>query len=176
MYQPNSVMLQQARSGKWWLTDMYVMLNVTGDPGVAGLEPGEYRIMGSGEMRELSTRVMDVDGYLYNIAGQCRWREAEPTEWSVAEHPGKAMLFSVRQTGTGKIQRYALLGEGTWTALTKYHPVKALYYSQRNNLFLFDMDTHSAYVAGIRCPEGQEKVAEAIALAHASTSKYDGLN
>lgn len=173
MYEPQSVMLQQDKLKRWWLTDMYVMLEVSGAPSVEGVPPGEYKLLASGEMRELSTRIMDIDGWRHNITNNCRWAPASPTMWSVAEHPGKAMLFRVEMQQYCD-KPYALLGEPTWTAFQRHHGEGLeVMYSTVHNLFRFSVRDWWSYAAGIRCPGGQEDVAKAIALASDSTSKYD---
>jgi hypothetical protein len=123
----------------------------------------------------------DIETY-FGIVGDGPWLLAHQTEWSVAEHPGKAMLWAYDAYP-------CLLGEATWTAIKRHHPGVFVEYHATRNLFRFSEMEHEplcgepgsivcrcplvtfAYAAGIRMPEGQEDVAHAIAQTLVSTSK-----
>lgn len=190
MYEPSAVWLSTEYSGDRWLTDQYVLLNVTDSPALgyhldpdddcAGgdcncmLEDGPYKLLASGELRSRdSIPEPDIEAYFAAVAGEAQWRNAAPTEWSVAEHPGKAMLWTCRDFP-------ALLGEPTWTQIKRHYPEVVTEYTFTHNMFRFSKPEHDhpsddmcelggcplipfCFAAGIRVPYGQESVAAAIA-------------
>lgn len=162
MYQPSSVWLATDMSGERWLTDEYVMLNVTGDAAQEDVEDGAYKLLASGELRvekRDSFPEPDLERYFARVDELVDWREATPTEWSVAEHPGKAMLW--RSDGAP-----CLLGESTWTAIhRRYAPLLVEYSHGKLNLFRFTTRAGVfAFAAGIRVPTGQEEIAASIVI------------
>ena len=158
------------RDGHRWLTDRYVLLDVTGSPAIEGLEDGAYKLLATRGLQGglavnedyqnfLGGGIVD---YLDRVESGANWVCAHPSEWSVAEHPGKAMLLSC-------VGRPVLIGESTWTTLHRHFPEARVEYdmSSGRNLFRvwepngnFDPGSRIvAYVAGIQIPEGQEEIA-----------------
>lgn len=194
MYQPSACWLSTENSGDRWLTDQFVLLDVTGHPalqwtnGFSDTEyadewaDGPYKLTASnGFQPRESVTEPDIEAWFTRV-GQCAWHSAKPSEWSVAEHPGKAMLWV---SGT----QPCLLGESTWTALKRHHPECLVDYAADLNLFRFlDMpctpeDCQWAedvacghrpvafcYAAGIRVPDGQVEIAWSIAAGVVTTS------
>lgn len=191
MYAPSAVWLSTENSGDRWLTDQFVLLNVTdyaellkaaddpefGDLG-ADWADGPYKLTASNGLVERdSVPEPDIEAW-FTRAAESKWRRAKPTEWSVAEHPGKAMLWAY-----GSAIGYApcLFGESTWTALKRHHPEVIVEYARDLNMFRFSEVAHAdltgkcaeggctcpwlpfCYAAGIRVPDGQEGAARAIA-------------
>lgn len=181
MYQPSACWLSTDASGHRWLTDMYVLLDVTHAESLKSLEDGPYKMtVSNGPQSRETPEVFNAEAYLSGLADRL-WRPASPTEWSVAEHPGKAMLWA----SEGSV---CLIGESTWTAVQRHYPGAVVEYTHRGNLFRFsevahldlDGDCQSgecscgivafAYAAGIQVPEGQEGVADSIVSALVTTS------
>lgn len=202
MYEPSAVWLSTAGERRW-LTDQFVLYDVTGLDklreytfhldGCAWeetvecscpdeLPDGAYKLtVSEGFKPRDSVPEPDIEAYLAMLAGKT-WRPAEPSEWSVAEHPGKAMLWLCDE-------RPCLLGESTWTEVKRYHPKAEVEWAPNKGAGVFrfregwrtwHMDPDDdcaagdcgcgdppifAYAAGIRCPEGQEGVADAMVRA-----------
>src|SRR5215472_17217302 len=125
MYEPSSVWLCTDAQNERWLTDQFVLLNVTGAEALYcydssyGIEwpDGPYQLMATGQWRMQerdSIPEPDIEAYFEVLARKVRWCHVEPTEWSVAEHPGKAMLGVSEDTP-------CLLGESTWTAIHRHY-------------------------------------------------------
>jgi hypothetical protein len=177
MYEPSSVWLATENSGERWLTDQYVLYNVTGAEVLSCYDTsydtewpdGPYQLMASGDWRMKerdSVPEPDIETYL-GIMASHTWYRAVPSDWSVAEHPGKAMLWSVMADAA------CLLGESTWTAVKRHYPdcVVSYAFNRKAGVFRFeDMGMTFAYAAGIQVPEGQEHVAAAIAAVSAGGS------
>ena len=158
MYQPSACWLSTEYSGDRWLTDQFVLLNVTDEESVEGVVDGPVKLTASnGVQPRDSVPEPDIEAYFATIA-DADWRPAVPTEWSVAEHPGKAMLW-VRLGGYP-----CLLGETTWAQIKRHYPEVKVHYAHDRNLFRFKLDdTPFCFAAGIQIPDGQEGVAEHIA-------------
>jgi hypothetical protein len=161
MYQPSAVWLATENSGDRWLTDQFVMLCVSGLSAVEGVTDGPYKLMADGEIRERdSIPPPDLESWFAGLRGT--WLPAAPTEWSVAEHPGKAMLWHVRALP-------ALMGEPTWTQIKRHYPDCEVEWLRERNLFRFSsryLNVPFCYAAGIRVPDGQESIASEIARAN----------
>jgi hypothetical protein len=165
------------RDGHRWLTDRYVLLDVTASIAIQDVEDGPYKLVQSkgfqyakGSVNYLGAGIVD---YLENVEKPgSRWEPVEPSEWSVAEHPGKAMLLTYLDVN-GEPQP-VLIGEPTWTALHRHFEEAYVDHHERLNLFrVWQMGPKVvAYIAGIRIPDGQEAVAHAIARA-ALDSKFN---
>src|SRR5579859_4718903 len=185
MYQPSAVWLATDYAGDRWLTDQFVVYNITGIDALYCYDSsydvqwpdGPYKLVQAKGFRELRQRDSipqpDIEGYL-KLMGERNWQLAEPTEWSVAEHPGKAMLWLAGGP--------CLLGESTWTAIRKHYPGVVVEWAPNKGagVFRFSIAVHIdpdddcaagqcgceavpfGYAAGIRCPEGQEGIADAI--------------
>jgi hypothetical protein len=190
MYQPSAVWLSTVYGEERWLTDQFVLYNVTGFHELYYYDPsygpewqfadGPYQLSVSKGFKERdSVPEPDLDSWFERVYSVSDWVRAEPTEWSVAEDPGKprpsrAMLW----TSDGLP---CLLGESTWVALKRNHPDCTVEYAHGElNVFRFsevrhegcDEDTYCGhrpvpfcFAAGIRCPEGQEDIAYGIARA-----------
>lgn len=170
------------RDGHRWLTDRYVLLDITGSIAAEGTEDGCYRLV---QARGFEARTHEFEGgevplanylgggivdYLELVETKAAWEPVVPSQWSVAEHPGKAMLLSCRGLPV-------LMGESTWTALHRHYEEPVVEYdilSGRNLFRVHELGhgkTPVAYVAGIRIPDGQEEIARAISgLTQKSTS------
>lgn len=190
MYEPSCVRLStRADDDGRYLTDGYVMLDVTDSPAVDGVEDGRYRLMAPPNQRFKpldGPNEFDADGYFARLA-DAEWAPAEPSQWSVAEHPGKAMLFSVEThslpgdpLGDVVGTEPALMGEETWRTLRRhYEDANAEYAVSGVDLNIFRIlsgDLVIAYVAGIQIPTGQEGIAQAIAELNqvaSSTSNHE---
>jgi hypothetical protein len=201
MYQPSTVWLSTENSGDRWLTDQFVLINVTGEsailqPAIEGIidshspggvewPDGPYKLTASDGLKPReSVPEPDIEAW-FTRAAESKWRRVRPTEWSVAEHPGKAMLWAYAHAGGNAP---CLFGESTWTALKRHHPEVVVEYARDLNLFRFSEVTHDAsreecgegrcvhpwvpfcYAAGIRVPEGQEDAAVAVAALFDATS------
>ena len=193
MYEPSKVWLATEHCGDRWLTDQFVLYDVTGAEVLQcydesyGIEwpDGPYQLMATGQWRANrrdSIPEPDIEAFLRIMAGHI-WYLAEPTEWSVAEHPGKAMLWNV-----GGMP--ALLGESTWSAIKRHHPdcVVEFALNLHAGTFRFSQamchgpaeacETHEcdcrmvpfAFAAGIEIPEGQEEIALTLTEALEATS------
>lgn len=176
MYQPSDVWLATDRSGDRWLHDQWVMLCVSGNSALGDTADGAYKIVVSGDNRGLQPRTaipaQDLDLF-FEVAERdpAEWIDVAPSEWSVAEEriangkkSERAMLWVAASTP-------CLVGESTWLAIRRRWPEAEMKYLPRRNLFRFvDLgvagETLFAYAAGIRIPEGQENIAQAIADLH----------
>lgn len=169
MYEPSTVWLATEHSGDRWLTDQFVMLRITGAEVLycydtsydVQWEDGAYQLMANGQWRMKdrdSIPEPDIEAYL-KIQDSKPWYYATPSEWSVAEHPGKAMLWV-----HGGIP--CLLGESTWAAIKRHYSEVTVEYAPEGNLFRFRSEGATfCYAAGIRIPSGQGDVAYEIARA-----------
>lgn len=194
LYEPSAVWLATWAGTERWLTDQFVMLDVTGSDALAEAElpDGGYKLTAANGFQPRDTvPEPDLDVYFAAMDVAANWHLARPTEWSVAEHPGKAMLwtyFVPIDSGFGTtnvpldVGQPCLLGESTWTAIRRHHPGCLVEYSDEINAFRFaelPRDCPSCagepgvycghrplpfcFAAGIRIPDGQEQVAAAIA-------------
>lgn len=201
MYQPSACWLSTENSGDRWLTDQFVLMNVTGIDAFEvcgecssgricgecppGYPDGPYKLtVSNGPQQREGVPEPDIEAW-FTRAAESKWRRAKPTEWSVAEHPGKAMLWAYGSAGGNAP---CLFGEPTWTALKRHHPEVIVEYARDLNLFRFsevdhidpDGDCHDigcgcrwlpfCYAAGIRVPDGQQDIACAITALVDSTS------
>jgi hypothetical protein len=182
MYEPSSCWLATEHSGDRWLTDQFVLYNVTGmeelteyDYHLADctweetvecscpdeLPDGAYKVtVSKGFQPRDSVPEPDIEAY-FGIMASHIWYSATPSEWSVAEHPGKAMLW-------GAAGGACLLGESTWTQISRHYPGCEVAYAFNRSAGVFRFTENGvpfAYAAGIQIPEGQEGVAHAIASA-----------
>lgn len=185
LYEPSSVWLASWTASERWLTDQYVMLDVTdspafeesaraeselSDPSTSDeyIPDGSYKLVASKgfEPKALGWEP-DLDVYFAAMDQLADWLPAQPTEWSVAEHPGKAQLWTYKIAGEYQDEpRPCLLGESTWTAIKRNHPDAVVEYSQEINVFRFTDDKRVfCFAAGIRIPTGQGGAAQAIAWA-----------
>ena len=182
MYQPSAVWLSTENSGDRWLTDKYVLLNVTDDETFKpcaecrggricgecppGYPDGPYKLtVSNGPTWRDAIPHPDIEAY-FGVLAEYTWYPAYPSEWSVAEHPGKAQLWVSANDPV-------LLGEPTWTQIRRHYPDVFVMYSGSGNLFRFSVeDVPFCYAAGIRIPDGQEAMAKALASALDSTSNH----
>ena len=183
MYQPSQCWLSTENSGDRWLTDQFVLYDVSGYDGFEELPDGPYKLtVSNGPQAREAIPEPDIEAW-FTRAGRSGWHSASPSEWSVAEHPGKAMLWVC---GT----QPCLMGESTWTALKRHHPEVEVDYAADLNLFRFSEWPHVeasqecaegicvcqitpfCFAAGIRVPDGQEETAWAIAAAASATSNH----
>jgi hypothetical protein len=178
MYEPGSVWLSTENSGDSWLTDQFVLLNVTGSYALADekgqLADGPYKLTASSGLQPREgVPQPDLEVYFAAVADKAQWRPVQPTEWSVAEHPGKAMLWKCKDFP-------ALLGESTWAQIKRHYPGVVVEYTFTHNMFRFSKTEHDilmgdcaedlcpcprvpfCFAAGIRTPDGQQEVAKAI--------------
>lgn len=191
MYQPSEVWLSTEYSGDRWLTDKYVMLNVTGEEALLveqedelgqEIPDGAYKLVVSKGI-EPRKAVPEPDIELYfQLISEWAWFPARPTEWSVAEHPGKAQLWV-------SARRPTLLGEPTWSQIKRHYPDCTVEYSGIGHTFRFSRPCDLVpcfhedgcrsgtipfcYAAAIDIPDGQESVAQAIASVLNSTSNRE---
>lgn len=206
MYEPATVWLSTDLGGQRWLTDKFVLYDVTdyeelkdydfhvclGYPWHLGYEPiegecscpdevpdGSYQLtVSKGFKPRESVPEPDIEAYFVKM-NEKEWHPVKPSEWSVAEHPGKAMLWthSSHQLGDDKALP-CLIGEPTWKAIKRHHPNVLVEYTAEGNTFRFREVIHDgcdeesycgcrptlfAYAAGIRIPDGQETIANEIA-------------
>lgn len=188
MYEPASVWLATENGGDRWLTDQFVLYNVTGAEVLYCYDcsydvewpDGPYRLMASGDWRmneRDSIPQPDIEAY-FGVMASHVWYPAHPSEWSVAEHPGKAMLWSADNGSPEAVDGLpCLLGESTWTAIKRHHPECEVLYAFNRKAgvfkFIWPDGVPFAYAAGIQIPEGQEAIASAIASAFDSTSNRE---
>lgn len=159
------------RDSHRWLTDRYVLLDVTGSPAVEALEDGVYKLVQSKGFQPIEGHRNYLDGgivdYLNNVETGAWWAPVVPSGWSVAEHPGRAMLLACNGAPV-------LIGESTWTQLHRHYDKPLVQYDVKSGRNLFrvaepppakfaEIGRVVAYVAGIRIPDGQEEIARAIA-------------
>jgi len=172
MYQPSQCWLSTEYSGDRWLTDKYVLLLVTDEEAFEGVDDGPCKLtVSNGVQSRDSIPEPDIEAW-FQLLADALFHDVRPSEWSVAEHPGKAMLWVSQADG-----RPCLLGEPTWTAIKRHYPGVRVDYEHERHLFRFyASDFHDApfcYAAGIEIPTGQEGVAQAIASALNSTSNQE---
>jgi hypothetical protein len=182
MYEGLRVQLATDAQGRRWLTDGFVCLNVTDsaatlkhcDDGCCDhlgfLPDGVYKLTAARGLvaRDGEVLAFDPDAYLARVEASAVWRLALPTEWSVAEHPGKAMLW--RADG-----RPCLMGEPTWTSFRSRFDSPRIEYdtSGSQNVFRVSVGDVVAYVAGIRIPDGQEGQAHAVVDVEALIEQWE---
>lgn len=164
MYEPSAVWLATWAGERRWLTDGYVMLDVTDSPALEDEEvpDGGYKLVASkGFDPRDAVPEPDLDKYFERLDEIAEWHVVKPSEWSVAEHPGKAQLWIYNAPGFKP--QPCLLGESTWTQLKRHHADAIVEYSPERNTFRFTEGLPFCFAAGIRVPDGQEFVAAAIA-------------
>lgn len=147
MYQPSAVWLSTVYGNERWLTDQFVLYNVTGFNELYYYDPsygpewqwgdGAYKLtVSKGFEPRDSVPEPDTETWLEQLYDNHEWVRAEPTEWSVAEDPDKprpsrAMLW----TSDGLP---CLMGESTWVALKRNHPGCTVDYAHgKRNVFRF---------------------------------------
>jgi hypothetical protein len=188
MYEPSAVWLGTWAGERRWLTDGYVMLDVTDSAALEDeyIADGGYKLVASKGFESRDTiPEPDLDVYFARMDELADWHPVKPSEWSVAEHPGKAMLWVAKP---GDYPFPCLLGEPTWTAIKRNHPDCLVEYSEETNVFRFSEVQHDGcepeaycgcrpmpfcFAAGIRVPEGQDDVAHAIAQTVDTTSNEE---
>lgn len=139
--------------GKIWLTDGFVLLNVTGNPVVSELQDGCYRLqLRNGFIRRpdaITYKLPDFMTYLHRF----QWHPACPTRWAPYPEPGnKARLFFVQIED----ERYALgLNEEIWRAMTARYPNAQWWHAGYGGPFKVTTPTESelAYIEPARLPE-----------------------
>lgn len=183
MYQPSAVWLATENSGDRWLTDQFVLLDVSDMDEFDELPDGPYKLsVSEGPRHREGVPEPDIEAWFTRVA-QCAWRSARPSEWSVAEHPGKAMLW----VSGSQSMLPCLMGEPTWTAIKRHHPEVEIDYASDLNMFRFAEWSHDitqecaegtcmcvitpfCWASGIRIPDGQEDAAWALAGIAGATS------
>lgn len=184
MYQPLEVWLVTDKGGNRWLTDQYVMLDITVSEEFRDLPDGAYKIafISKGPEPREAPMNFDVEKYIERV-NHHHWWPATPTKWSVEESANdRAMLWDTYDA--------ALLGRDTWKAIKRFYPdckVECASWKDdeghRRTVFRFvDVPAHThdddgsvegcpgcfpgprifAYAAGIRIPEGEELRADVI--------------
>lgn len=163
LYEPSSVWLATWAGNECWLTDQYVMLDVTSSCAFEDYDvpDGGYKLVASKgfEPKELGWKP-DLDAYFAAMDQLADWYPVRASEWSVVEHPGKAQLW-VSSVGSQPLP--CLLGESTWSAIKRNHPGCLVEYSEETNVFRFTDERVFCFAAGIRVPDGQERMAKALA-------------
>jgi len=174
MYERHTVRLATAEDYSRWLTDHFVLLDVTDSPAVLTgpvidygnvlachpLDDGLYKLtQANGLTPREGALDFDPDEGFRRLES-ASWWPAMPSEWSVAEHPGKAMLWAAEGCP-------ALVGETTWTALRRHHEnIEAWWTEDIGGAGTFRFAAGGkivAYAAGIIIPEGQSEIAHVIA-------------
>jgi hypothetical protein len=95
MYQPSAVWLSTVYGDERWLTDQFVLYNVTGFHELYYYDPsygpewqftdGAYQLSVSKGFKERdSVPEPDLDSWFERVYSVSDWVRAEPTEWSVA--------------------------------------------------------------------------------------------
>lgn len=116
MYQPLEVWLATDKAGNRWLTDQYVMLDITGSEEFAELPDGAYKIafISKGPEPREAPVDFDVEKYIERI-NHHHWWPATPTKWSFEESANdRAMLWDTYDV--------AALGRDTWKAISRFYP------------------------------------------------------
>lgn len=188
MYQPTEVWLITDKQDDRWLTDQFVMLKITDAEEFLLLPDGAYKLtVSKGPEARDSKATFDLDEWFVSVNHR-DWHLAEPTMWSVIEeYNGKAHAWNAEGVP-------ALLGEPTWAAIKRYYPEVVPEHSWRgNSIFRFSAPEHNnaceveedgtyrclcrpvpfAYAAGIKIPEGQEKVAERVVDPDSYTDRWE---
>jgi hypothetical protein len=160
MYQPTEVWLASCKERRW-LTDKYVMLDVTGSEWFTELPDAAYKLafVSKGPEPRDAAMDLDLDAYFESM-NEREWLPATPTLWSVEESPNdRAMLWDAEGTP-------ALMGRETWQAIKRYYPDCMVEHSWRGNSAFRFIDPEAerifAYAAGIKMPEGQGLAARMI--------------
>lgn len=189
MYQPSAVWLSTVYGTERWLTDQFVLYNVTGfaelyyyDPSYGPewqWEDGAYKLtVSKGFEPRDSVPEPDMEAWFEKLYNDHEWVRAYPTEWSVAEDPDKPRPSRAMLWMSDAIPCF--FGESTWVALKRNHPGVIVDYAHgKANVFRFSEIPREheaceegvycghrpipfAFAAGIRCPDGQQDAAHEI--------------
>jgi hypothetical protein len=163
---PGTVNVLRA-AGKVWLTDGFVLLNVTGSPVVADLDDGLYRLqLRNGFIRRpdaTTYRLPEFMTYLRRFS----WHPVQATRWAQYPEPAnKARLFFV-QVGH---ERYALgLNEEIWRAVMARYPDAQWWHAGYGGPFKVTTPDNDelAYIEPARLPEDLlEEANKLVEVAH----------
>jgi hypothetical protein len=165
-----------------WLSDRYVMVNVTGDKTLRAerdlvtadlkLSPewpdGLYKLTaGKGLVPCDELPFSDSAGLLDNIERPGDWRRMERTRWQVADSPANLMLAYAFRLGERRIP--LAVNEGIWAAfaaafrdLTETEPQVGFDYCAERPYRVTFNGIIVGYVASAHFPEDQQKIAQTI--------------
>lgn len=169
MTRPATVQLMR-HDGRAWLTDKYVMLDVTSSPAIDGLDGGWYRLTSTkGLTARDGIEVIDVAAYLAHVR-HFQMYPVTPTPWCIRHNKAKAMLcyvtvrLGVRSTDT-LTERIPLgINEDLWDDFLLSYPNATLAHSGYDGPFVVSSSSvkEQAFIEPVRIP--QERQAEAIAI------------
>lgn len=143
-----------------WLSDSYVIVNVTGDPAVDGLPDGTYKLTAGKGLIPSEFLTPDTLGLLETIEGrQAKWLRLYRTQWSVADSPFKVMLVYT-ETGIP-----LAINEGIWKAFAEAYWDKLVAFEATEENMPYRVTAGGevvGYVARAHLPDGEEEAALAL--------------
>jgi hypothetical protein len=172
MVEPGNVYLASVE-GRIWLTDQFVILDVTGFSAVQELEDGWYRIVASGANAGLRPREkgpsLNIANWIKEIRGRS-YCPATATEISFTDSEAKAMLLFVEvsepidRAWPTAIRYPVAMNEDVWRSFKTAWPDAKLSHPGYAGPFRISIPGHKelAYVEPIQIPEHLQPVAVAI--------------
>lgn len=143
-----------------WLSDSYVIVNVTGDLAVEGLPDGPYRLTAGKGLVPNEFLVPDTLGLLRSIEGyERKWLRLYRTQWGVADSPFRVMLVYT-ETGVP-----LAINEGIWKAFTEAYWDKLVAFEATEEKLPYRVTAGGevvGYVARAGLPDGEEDAAMAL--------------
>jgi hypothetical protein len=103
MVEPSRVhIVTHAATGRRWITDTYVMLDVTDFAAIVGSDhaDGRYSLLVTVGLRWIDSTVPDVEGYFAHVEhSAAEWMPMHETEWSLRADAARLLWGADRQGG-----------------------------------------------------------------------------
>jgi hypothetical protein len=119
------------RGEEWWLSDRYVMVQVTKSPVIDGFQEGLYKLTAGKGLQPAKEELVapDTNALLDRIEEAKDWYEMKRTQWSMADDEGKKMLchavtwrggLNAEPWERGWFDEPLAINEGIWTRLEEH--------------------------------------------------------
>lgn len=171
---PGSVeILHSGRGERTWMTDRFVMIDITGSRALAaGMPDGEYRLMASKGF-QFSERgpLVNMATYLAKMSG-LTWYAAHATRWSITDSQAKAMILVAElppehsgHEAQGARRVPLAMNEDVWQSVRASYPGAELAHTgRRGDPFRITVDEQViGYVQAVQIPPQLQSTAQIIA-------------
>jgi hypothetical protein len=142
-----------------WLTDHFVLLDVTDSDAVTDKDDGTYRLTATSGLTYKDKPSFDAPAFFKVLHSLPAWQKTAPTGWSITESEAKATIL------TDGTEPYAI-NEDTWKAVWTYYPdaeIEASWGPKMRMFRVWDGFQFIAYIAGVDIPREYREAANAIA-------------
>jgi hypothetical protein len=113
---------------EWWMSDRYVMINVTSSPVIDGFQEGLYKLTAGRGLQPAKEELVapDTNDLLDRIEEAKDWYDMTRTQWSMADDEGKKMLcqanvwrggLTAEPWERGWFTEPLAINEGIWTLI-----------------------------------------------------------